>query len=564
MDCKEWIAERKKLWEITKGDIDTDSEWRLASWREIISDRETFKELIEKPWLLMELQFVIIDKEFNEVPFFLNEVQRDFQENVLGPLYERQKQREIEQIKIKILKGRQQGFTTYITAFQMCLSLILYGFRGFTMAHDAESTSSIFSDISKGFYDSLIEEIREEPKRSNARELVLESNNSAWRVATAGSKRAGRGKKLKMLHNSEKAFWDDMRKNAAAISQALTKYSIEIDETTANGFNEFKDDWDDIKNGHSKWIGVFYEWYKTSEYRKSFKGVDYTEEEFLKAIKAGERFKGVDSKFMKLLKALKENVELDIYQLHWYFDKRMELKDLVYQEYPCTDEQAFLHSGKPYFDVELLEILITRQKDISFKSLQSGEIEVYKEPEKGKTYVIGSDVAEGLDEHDDSTFVILCRETLEEVANGQYTAKPDEHGHILANWGKKYNNALIGVERNNHGHSTLNTLINTCKYKNVYIERTLDKKKNKETDKPGWLTSATSKYVMLDALDTSIRNEEIKINSVRILKQAKTIQREDGKIPTTGKDLIMATGIALQMIKVPTNKAKGTNFGFSL
>ncbi|MGL4863253.1 MAG: hypothetical protein ACRC4T_09085, partial [Cetobacterium sp.] len=366
------------------------------------------------------------------------------------------------------------------------------------------------------------------------------------------------------LHNSEKAFWDDMRKNAAAISQALTKYSIEIDETTANGFNEFKDDWDDIKNGHSKWIGIFYEWYKTSEYRKSFKGVDYTEDEFLQAIKAGERFKNVDSKFIKLLKALLEVTGLDIYQVHWYFDKRMELKELVYQEYPCSDEQAFLHSGKPYFDIELIEIMIESLKNNKFKKYQSGEIEVYKEPEEGKTYVIGSDVAEGLDEHDDSTFVILCRETLEEVANGEYTAKPDEHGHILVKWAKKYNNALIGVERNNHGHSTLNTIINTCKYSNVYIERTLDKKKNKETDKPGWLTSATSKYVMLDDLDTAIRNEEIKINSIRILKQAKTVQREDGKIPTTGKDLIMATGIALQMIKVPDKKVKTSSFSFSL
>lgn len=564
MDCKEWIAERKKLWKISNGDIEADFKWRVASWKEIILDEATFKEVLEKPWLLIELQFVVIDKEFNEVPFFLNDVQRDFQDNILAPMYLKQQERELEQIKIKILKGRQQGFTTYITAFQLCLSLTLYGFRGFTMAHDAESTSSIFSDIAKGFYDSLIEEIREEPKRSNARELVLESNNSAWRIATAGSKRAGRGKKLKMLHNSEKAFWENMRKNAAAISQALTKYSIEIDETTANGFNEFKDDWDDIKNGHSKWIGVFYEWYKTAEYRKSFKGVDYTEQQFLEAIQKGERYKGVDSKFMQLLKALMENVGLDIYQLHWYFDKRLELKELVYQEYPCTDEQAFLHSGKPYFDIELIEILITRQKNVSFKTYQSGEIEVYKEPEKGKTYVIGSDVAEGLDEHDDSTFVILCKETLEEVANGQYTAKPDEHGHILVTWAKKYNNALLGVERNNHGHSTLNTILNTCKYKNVYIERTLDKKKNKEIDKPGWLTSTMSKYLMLDELDTSMRNEEIKINSVRILKQAKTIQREDGKVPTTGKDLIMAIAIALQMTKVPTNKAKGTNFSFSL
>lgn len=544
MECKEWIAERKRLWEITEGDIDADFEWRVASWREIVLNKDTFKELIEKPWLLIELQFVVIDKEFNEVPFFLNDVQKDFQENILGPLYEKQSKREIEQIKIKILKGRQQGFTTYITAFQMCLSLILYGFRGFTMAHDAESTSSIFSDISKGFYDSLIEEIREEPKRSNARELVLESNNSAWRVATAGSKRAGRGKKLKMLHNSEKAFWDDMRKNAAAISQALTKYSIEIDETTANGFNEFKDDWDDIKNGHSKWIGVFYEWYKTDEYRKSFKGVNYSEEQFLEAVENGIRFMGVDSKFMELLKNLL-NAGLDKHQIHWYFDKRLELKDLIYQEYPCTEEQAFLHSGRPYFDVELLDLELMKNYEV-LKILNGGDIEIYENPLPGERYVIGSDVAEGLDEADNSSFFILNVRTGEEVANGEYTLTPDNHARVLDKYSRMYNNALIAVERNNHGHSVLNTLRNECKSTlRLYIpEKDATVVKKSVEDRYGWLTTESSKYFMLDELDTAIRLGHIKIKSARTLKQLRSILKKNGKVSINGKDRIVAVAIA--------------------
>lgn len=549
MTCKEYIAERKKLWNKTK-DMEEDHLWRRASWHELIDNIETFKELLENPWYLMEMHFCVIDKEFNEVPFFLNEVQSDFLNNVLLPLVKKQNEKEIEQIKIKILKGRQQGFTTLITAFQECLMLTQDGFRGFTMAHDNDATNSIFSDIAKGFFESIIDEIKEKPKRSNARELIFAGNNSAWRVATAGSKGAGRSKKLKMLHNSEKAFWKDMRKNAAAISQALTKYSIEIDETTANGYNEFKEDWDSIKEGKSKWIGVFYEWYRTSEYRKSFKGVDYTEEEFRTVIEKGERFKGVDTKFIKLLKSLMHNTNLDIEQVHWYFDKRLELKEDVYQEYPCTDEQAFLHSGRPYFDIELLDILINQNKDIEYVGLHDGEIEVYEDPQPGVKYVIGSDVAEGLELGDSSTFTILRVDTLEEVANGEYKVSPDEHGAILNEWGRKYNKALIGVERNNHGHSTLNTLKNTCKYTNLYIERTLDKIRKKRTDKLGWSTNTNSKYIMLDDLDTALRKEEIKVRSVKTLKQMREIQKEDGKVNTNGKDRVIALAIAYQMYKI--------------
>lgn len=554
MTCKDYIAERKKLWNKTKN-MEEDYSWRQASWYELIKNKKTFKELIENPWYLMEMHFIVVDKEFNEVPFFLNEVQTDFLNNLLLPLLHKQNKKEIEQIKIKILKGRQQGFTTLITAFQECLMLTQEGFRGFTMAHDNDATNSIFSDIAKGFFENIIDEMKEQPKYSNAREFVFAENNSAWRVATAGSKGAGRGKKLKMLHNSEKAFWKDMRKNAAAISQALTKYSIEIDETTANGYNEFKDDWDAIKEDKSKWIGVFYEWYRTSEYRKSFLGVNYTKNEFRKAIEKEERFKGVDTKFMRLLKSLLLDTNLDIEQLHWYFDKRLELKEDVYQEYPCTDEQAFLHSGRPYFDIELLDILINKNKNIKFESKYDGEIEIFEQPQRNVQYVIGSDVAEGLELGDSSTFIILRTDTLEEVANGEYKAKPDEHGLLLECWARKYNNDFIGVERNNHGHSTLNTLMNDCKYSNIYIEKTLDKKFNKEIEKPGWSTNLKSKYIMLDDLDSALRNEEIIIRSVRTLKQLREIQKEDGKVNTNGKDRVIAAAIAYQMYKLKPKKA---------
>ncbi|MCJ8341415.1 MAG: hypothetical protein MJH09_00920 [Cetobacterium sp.] len=544
MDCKSYIDERKKLWEKTK-DIDLDKQWRIASWYELIENEETFTELIKNPWYLMEMHFTVVDKEFNEVPFFLNEVQENFLNNTLLPLIEKQNKKEIEQIKIKILKGRQQGFTTLITAFQLCLAITQDGFRGFTMAHDNDATNSIFSDIAKGFFDSLIDEMKEKPKRSNARELVFSGNNSAWRVATAGSKNAGRGKKLKMLHNSEKAFWKDMRKNAAAISQALTNYSIEIDETTANGYNEFKDDWDDIKNGHSKWIGVFYEWYKTKEYKKSFKDSPYTEKEFIEAIESGQRFMNVDSKFMNLLKELKNKVNLSIYQLHWYFDKRLELKEDVFQEYPCTEEQAFLYSGRPYFDVELIDLELLRNiKPIRIE--RNGEIEIYEEPIANERYVIGSDVAEGLDCGDKSTFFILNTRTGEEVANGEYILEPDDHGRLLNKYSKIYNNALISVEANNHGHSTLNTLRNECKASlKLYVrESDPDERKKKVKDRYGWLTTEKSKSFMLDEIDSALRNGHIRIKSQRVLKQFRSILKEDGKVNVNGKDMVVAAAIA--------------------
>lgn len=550
MNCKRYIERRREIWEENK-DIEIDRDVRRVIWDSVINSKELFTELMENPHLLIEMQFTVIDKEFNETPFLLNAVQRDFQDNILLPQVREQKKGLRDQIKIKILKGRQQGFTTYITAFQECLTLTQRNFAGFTMAHDADATKGIFDDIAKGILDNIIDEVKEEPKRSNAKELIFEGLKSSWRIATAGSKGAGRSKKLKFLHNSEKAFWDNMRKNELAISQALTPTgSIEIDETTANGFNEFQEDWQDIKDGISKWTGAFYEWYRTPEYRKEFYDVDYTEDEFLEAIRITSRFYGVDSKFMEKLGKLLEN-GLDVLQIHWYFDKRRVLKDKISQEYPCTDVEAFLHSGRPHFDIELIDIQIQELKNLEFDTKHGGEIEIFKQPIPGHRYAIGSDVAEGLEMRDSSTFFILDLDTIEEVANGEYTRKPEEHARILAAWGRLYNDAYIGVERNNHGHSTLNTLRNECKYKKklIHTETTVDKKTEKKTDKPGWLTNGPSKFIMLDELDSFHRDEKIKIYSVRTLKEMRIIQVENGKIETNGRDRIVAAAIALQMRK---------------
>ena len=309
--------------------------------------------------------------------------------------------------------------------------------------------------------------------------------------------------------------------------------------------NLFKDSWDLALEGNSNYKAFFYEWFRTSEYVKGFNGLDYTEYDFLRAIELGERFKGVDSEFMKFLNTMKDKLTLE--QLHWYFSKRQELKAKVYQEYPCFPEQAFLHSGTPYFDIELLDVQINELKDLNnFEMLKCGDIEVYHEPIRGRKYCIGSDVAEGLEDRDSSTFFILDLETMEEVANGEYIEKPENHARILQEWSKRYNNAFIAVERNNHGHSTLNTLDNELNWRrHLYVEKTVDKIRNTTVEKLGWSTNSKSKYIMLDKLDQAHREETIKINSVRTLKQMRTIQTENGKVETNGKDRVIAVAIAL-------------------
>ena len=553
MTYEDYINERKIVWEKSKS-ILQDKEWRQLAWLEFIKSKENVERLFKCPWLLIEFQFTIKDKNFVETPFFFNDVQKDFLNKILLPAIKKQKKGEAKQVKIRILKGRQQGFTSFITAFMLSCVLINKGFNGSTVSHTSDSTRDIFDRLAKRYLNSLVEPVKEEPKKSNAKELIFDTKDTSWKIFTAGGKDIGRGQTLKMLHNSEKAFWDKPRETAASLSQALAPISIEIDETTANGYNEFKEDWDEAESGLSIWQNVFYEWYKTKEYRQDFKSGTYSEDEFVEAINNGTRFLSVDSKFMNLLKSLHSETGLDYEQLHWYFMKRQELKEKVYQEYPCTAKQAFLFSGRAYFDIELIDILINELKRPP-KYLQNGEIEVFETPQSGIGYVMGSDVAEGLDTGDKSTFDIIRTDTLEVVACGEYTVTPDEHAYILEKMAKLYNNAFLGVERNNHGHSTLNTLNNVLNYKNLYKEQEIGKVRNKITDKWGWLTTAKSKFLMLDELDTAIREGTIKINSKKTLEQLREVQVENGKVDINGKDRVASLAIAWQMIKGKPKKA---------
>ena len=112
-----------------------------------------------------------------------------------------------------------------------------------------------------------------------------------------------------------------------------------------------------------------------------------------------------------------------------------------------------------------------------------------------------------------------------------------------------YNNAFLGVERNNHGHSTLNTLENTLEYDNLFSMIRYNTKTKKETDQVGWQTTEQSKFLMLDELDTAHRNEEIIILDIRIISEMMGIQKENGKVAVNGKDLTVAIAIANQLLK---------------
>lgn len=237
-------------------------------------------------------------------------------------------------IRALILKGRQQGVSTYVQARYFHKIVTRKGKKAFILTHLSDATRAIF-EMTKRYSENLDSGLFAQPDKKNDNTLMYDRLGSGYRVGTAGSAEIGRSMTNQYLHLSEYAFYKD----AARISLGLLQTVAEMDETevikesTANGIdNDFYMDWQEAKNGASRYQAIFVPWYWQDEYcieDPSFIPHD-DEKEWL------EKFSS---------NGLKAG------HLNW---RRIKLQDFkgdydqkcgkFRQEYPFTDDEAFLSS----------------------------------------------------------------------------------------------------------------------------------------------------------------------------------------------------------------------------
>ncbi len=426
------IAKRREKWEILH-DIEFDKQFQKAVAVELTRNPKLREEVRAYPEKLIELEFIVVDKDKKTRPFFLNAVQREFV-GTLNRAKEDYAEGKISEISLLILKGRQQGFTTFVTAYQLACSILNRNFEGFTLADEGSNTEAIFQNKAKYPYSQLPELLKPTEKFNNRRQLLFSRLNSSWAVDTA-TKDVGRSRTVNFFHGSECAFWKDgISPIQAALGQAFTKDCIKIYETTANGFNDYKTMWDSGEH-----INCFYAWWKTPEYRLKFPSDSvYTEFEA-----------DIDSQgdwIFERLKWLRDEVHLESEQLYWYYKKYKGFidKDKIKQEYPCTPQEAFLLSGKNVFDTEKLlarMMQITKPLKVGYflydydglkitgirwMSDRNGYIKIYQLPNTPRVnkYCIGGDTAgEGSDWF---TGHVLDAATGEQVAVLQHQFDADQ------------------------------------------------------------------------------------------------------------------------------------------
>lgn len=262
----------------------------------------------------------ILDKDGKLVPFLWNRAQRYIHERLEQQLAEK------GYVRALILKGRQQGCSTYVAARFYERTSTNDGKRALIVSHEDKSTANLFAMVKR--YDDH-NPIAPAKKASNAQELVFGELDGGYKLATAGSKDVGRGNTAQLLHGSEFGFWANAQSHLAGLGNSIPlragNRSEIILESTANGLgNAFHSMWQAAEAGKGEYIAIFVPWYWQDEYRLP--------------VPADFALSDEDRLYM-------EAYGLDMEQMSWRGAKIAEYGQgfewLFDQEYPATAALAF-------------------------------------------------------------------------------------------------------------------------------------------------------------------------------------------------------------------------------
>ena len=274
----------------------------------------------------------IVTKEGEVIPFTLNKAQTYIHERI-------EKQRsKLGRVRVVILKGRQQGCTTYTQGRYFHRTQFRSNLSAYILSHQAESTLKIFS-IAARFQTNLPPALKF-PLTKNTEKAMIIENGSSYTVGTAGSAQIGRGMTVHLFHGSEVAFYENSDELSTGLMQTVPDVngSEMIMESTANGpGNFFYDLCMGSVDGKTGFEIIFIPWYWQDEYKTDFPIApsDMTDVE-------------------KVYFEAHEADGLTLHHLAWRRQKIATLGGKVWkfqQEYPFSVQEAFIRAEHRFFDI---------------------------------------------------------------------------------------------------------------------------------------------------------------------------------------------------------------------
>ena len=423
-------------------------------------------------------------------------------------------------VRIIILKARRMGISTAIQALQFYIAWHQKNTQGFTAAHKAKSTATMWR-MAQLFRDEHPDKDKRPILRSNTKELAFAApQRSLMQYETGGVGDLGRSGEIHFLHMSEVALMPHATETTASVMKCVSKNpnTFAFKESTANGATgQFYEDWklavaafEQAGRNVDKvtWIPLFFSWLDFPEY----------------AMAAPEDYEWGELNAEEV--RLRDEFGATLDQLYW---RRMTIADECggdpenfLQEFPATADEAFLHSGRPAIPSAIVVRHRKTQRQpknvIELFRDHNGEVHsrmpsestpwrwlLFEAKVEGLDYAVGGDVMENIlsDKQDMSrgsdrhAGICLNRDSMKIAAGGVGQILTDEFGKQLLMLAEWYNMAWGSPEVNSAG---LVALKEWRDYPRLYQRPVaLDSDQTANHSRYGWRTTTATRNLMIDS-----------------------------------------------------------------
>ncbi len=486
---------------------DTETGWDVARLVELGKQIEAEPERIIE---LAEEYLRVRDREGGLRPLKANAAQRAFEQ-------------ERGQHNI-VLKARQMGITTWVAARFFLKTITTPGVLSVQVAQTREAAEGIFRMVQR-FWECLPEEMRKGPlrrSRANVGQMCFPGLDSEFRILSAGDEGAGRGLTIQYLHCSELSRWPgDAQETLAGLRAALAPHGELVMESTPNGAcGCFYEEWGRAATNGT--VRHFFPWWKESAYVSD----------------AVTNFTAAES-------ALMEAHGLTAQQIGFRRGLEANFRRLRAQEFAEDAESCFKASGECCFEVAAVERRLATAPEPTGEPRRNGALLTWFPPLPGREYIVAVDTAGGGSDGDYAAIQVIDRESGLQCAELQERLSLLELSRVAADLAREYKDAVIAVERNNHGSGVLAYLSSSEHYANVYESNGVT----------GWLTTAANKPGMVSLMGALLVESPEIFCSRRLLTECRTfITMPGGRMGAANgahDDCLMAMAIA-QAVRAET------------
>lgn len=450
-------------------------------------------------------------------------------------------------VRIIILKARQLGMSTLAEGILFNWAFLHPGTNGLVISHEQGHAQELL-EKTKLYWDTWPFKPLFTEKYSTKNELTWIETRSKLKIATAKNVQSGRGLTVHAVHASEAAAYPDPRTLMTALNQGIPYHhgTIIIYESTARGSgNWWHEQWLMAKEGEIDYTPLFFPWMPHAEYK-------------MKTTLSTKLELSPYERWLLTLGADYENIQWRRWKLRNEFGGD---ENNFMQEFPATDEEAFISTGQPIFPYDALKecfqpstgirgmLIKAPTGRIFFEPTASGNLTIFRKPnpDRPDRYFIAGDPSMTI-EGDPACIQVINRQTLEQVAVWHGRIDPVTFATEMELLGYFFGSCMLCPEVEGGGQATVGALL-ANNYPSIWMHQVPDKSPGKVGLNYGWSTNFQRKSWAIGVLKKLIADRSICIHDQKTYNQLRDyVVRQDGTWGNSNDllhdDAVMALSIA--------------------